>query len=175
MHVRFNAVGRPQGAGQGQPHTQAVRLSIKLTLLPQTPKSIMVSYNRVFTCRQSMPQAARELADQGQPPTPAGAAAAIFALRCLHELQPSLPDGGGGGSGAGGGSGEVQPRVRAYLPLPALQSAVELLASLQAEGLGQGVKVCTLQHWKVKNLWFIAFVPFIMPSACPAMRSFLHA
>jgi hypothetical protein len=70
-------------------------------------------------------QAAQQLSDAVQAPSHAGAAAAVFALHCLHELQ-AAPQ---GGAAAGGG-----PRVRAYLPLPALRAAVRLLAELRRDG-----------------------------------------
>lgn len=74
-------------------------------------------------------QSAQGPSDTGQPPTRAGAAAAIFALHCLHELQP-LPKGGMGV--------QRQRRVRAYLLLPALRSAVALLSELPADGPSRG-------------------------------------
>jgi hypothetical protein len=73
----------------------------------------------------AMLQKARQLSDTVQAPSHAGAAAAVFALHCLQELQ-AAPQ---GGAAAGGG-----PRVRAYLPLPALRAAVKLLAELRRDG-----------------------------------------
>lgn len=94
-----------------------------------------------------MAQAAQQLSDTVQAPTHAGAAAAVFALHCLHELQ-AAPQ---GGAAAGGG-----PPVRAYLPLPALRAAVKLLAELRRDGpptAERGRKIDRMQQHDVLLMW----------------------
>jgi hypothetical protein len=98
-------------------------------------------------------QEGQQEADTGQPATHAGAAAAIFALHCLHELQPAPR----AGSCAGG-----KRRVRAYLPLPALRAAVALLAELKDVGppaAAQGERrPCILSRSKSGGLlWLMCY------------------